>query len=107
MAGLRGLVRSSKESTGVGQVGGRQRMRRKDRRFGMKMGVMEGGLRPLIKTLKERSVQRLYLMELMLLSMGSSMGTRRLFLCRSPLASIRSVHTPAQGDLRQTLNSPQ
>lgn len=59
------------------------------------------------KKLKKGRALGLYLMELMLLSMGSSMGAQRLLLCRSPLASIRSVHTSAQGDLRQTLNSLQ
>lgn len=70
---------------------------------------MEGGLFAIKKKKnpKERSSESLYSVELMLLSMGSSIGLGRLLLCRSPLASIRSVHTPTQGDLRQTLNSQQ
>lgn len=68
----------------------------------------EGWPLPVIKKKKsKRSGQSLYLMELMLPSMGSSIEPDRLLLCRSPLASIRSVRAAAQGDLRQTLNRPQ
>lgn len=107
---LRSIVQRG--GPGVGQVGGRSAMtqdpKRMDRRFGVRTGVMKGGLFPVIKkNLKKGRALGLYLMELMLLSMGSSMGAQRLLLCRSPLASIRSVHTSAQGDLRQTLNSLQ
>lgn len=75
-----------RRGAGVGQVGGRsaktEEPKRMDRRFGMRMGVMEGGLFSAIKKLKkENSGLGLYSMALMLLSMGSSMGTRRLLLC--------------------------
>lgn len=49
-----------------------------DRRFGVKTGVMEGGLFPIIKkSLAERSGWSLSSTGLMLFSMGSSKGARR------------------------------
>lgn len=45
-------------AAGAGQVGGRsagtEDPRRMDRRFGVKMGVMEGGLFPIIKNSKRK-----------------------------------------------------
>lgn len=101
-----------RRGAGVDQVGGRSMGREDPKENRQEIWGENGGdggwpLPNNKKTLKERSGQSLYSMELMLLSMGSSMGVVRLLLCRSPLASIRSVHTPAQGDLRQTLNSQQ
>lgn len=79
-----GLV-VQRRGAGVDRVGGRSvgtdDSRRLDRIFGVKIGVMEGGLYPIIKTPKERSGHSLNSMELMLLSMGSSMGAGRLLLC--------------------------
>lgn len=47
-----------KRAAGVGQVGGRstgtEDPRKMDRRFGVKMGVMEGGLFPIIKNSKRK-----------------------------------------------------
>lgn len=51
-------LRVERRGAGVGQVGGRsggtEDPRRIDRRFGVKMGVMEGGLFPIIKNAKEK-----------------------------------------------------
>lgn len=101
-----------RRGAGVDQVGGRSMRTEDPKENGQEIWGENGGdggwpLPNNKKTPKERSGQSLYSMELMLLSMGSSMGVVRLLLCRSPLASIRSVHTTAQGDLRQTLNSQQ
>lgn len=49
-----------RRGAGVGQVGGRsaetEDPKRMDRRFGLRMGVMEGGLFPLIKKLPKNKV---------------------------------------------------
>lgn len=106
-------LRVERRGAGAGQVGGRSAgTEDRSKENGQEIWGENGGdggwpLPNNKKTPKERSGQGLYSMQLMLLSMGSSMGARRLLLCRSPLASIRSVHTSAQGDLRQTRNSPQ
>lgn len=54
--GLGSIVQS--RDPGVGQVGGRsaktQDPKRMDRRFGVRMGVMEGGLFPVIKKTEKR-----------------------------------------------------
>lgn len=51
---------SEKRGAGVGQVGGRsvgtEDPRKMDSRFGVKMGVMEGGLFPIIKKNSQRKV---------------------------------------------------
>jgi len=58
-------LRVERRGAGAGQVGGRsagtEDPRRMDRRFGVKMGVMEGGLFPIIKKLQKKGLARAFI----------------------------------------------